>query len=243
MIEKPEAGAATILATWDLVHRLADPDLHATYSERAGGWDLDNPERPDAHRKHDYLTALRVARSIQAALESFLVTTAVSAQRCGADFADIGAAQGMSRQAARQAIKRATTRHRATLAGGPRDGQQILRFHAETTVRYGVPGSRDELDPWLDEDEGTAVYRRKHGSPEIFEFQHLEDRAGKVLPAEPDRRPRVHQLALAWGMDSRIVLKQVRTIDPQVRTASSRVDLATVEQLKGLILRPPPVGN
>lgn len=190
MIERPSPSAATILATWDLVYRLADPELHATCSERTGEWDLNNPERPAVQRKHDYLTVLRMVRSIQATLESLLETTAVEAQGCGADFAEIGAAQGMSRQAARQAINRATTQHRATLSGGPRNGQQIFRRHWETTVRYSVPSPSNESDPWLDEeDEVVAVYRRKHGSPEIFEFQHLEDSTRKVLPAEPGRRP------------------------------------------------------
>jgi hypothetical protein len=60
---------------------------------------------------------------VLAALEEDLLSTALGAKRYGADFGEIGAAQGTSRQAARQAITRATAEHRATVGLQPGSGR------------------------------------------------------------------------------------------------------------------------
>ena len=231
MVVKPSPSVETILETRDLVCRLASARLNAAWSETAGAWDLDNPGRLPEQRKDDYLTLLQTSRAVMAALEATLFMAASGAERNGASFAEIGAAQGMSRQAARQWLNREAAQQTVSLIGGPQDGRTATRLGSESEIRFRVPDPW--RDPWLEDEEPiTAVYRKKYGSPTVFEFHHLEDHKGTTLAVEPDRRPRVHQIARAWELDSRTVLRHTRVIDPLVRTLSSRVDLTTVEQLR-----------
>jgi hypothetical protein len=150
----------------------------------------------------------------------------------------------MSRQAARQAYIRRNTEKAVTLVGGPDDGQRINIFGQRDAVELDVP------DPWLDEDDEPvmAVYQKKHGDPDVFEFRHYRNPDGTTT-AELDPRPRVRQIAHTWGLRSWDLLNYLRKVDPRIRSAASRVDPATVAELEAKLsanaapARPPDEGD
>lgn len=236
MKPKWSPSAELIMEMRALVCRVANGQtpLHARPSATTGDWDLSNSARPADQRKHDYLAVLRAAHVVQAAVEMTIVMAINGALRDGADFAEIGAAEGISRQAARQRHRRRHTKRRVRLVSGPRDGSYAHVFSHERELRWAESAGFWDSNPdyWDDQDDNrpSSVYRAKYGAPEVFEFLHYEDANGNAM-AHWDRRPRVHQLARFWFVDSRSVLKRAQEIDPRVKTPSSRVDLATVESL------------
>jgi hypothetical protein len=221
-----------------LVCRVANSQtpLHATHSPTTGDWDLGNPARSAEQRKHDYLTALSAGHLVQAAVEMAVEMAIGGALRDGADYAEIGAAEGISRQAARQRHQRRYVKRRVRLIGGPRNGDHAYVFGREREIRRvesaGFWDNRDfsEWDDW-DDDRPNSVYRVKYGAPEVFEFLCYEDAKGNAM-TNWDRRPRVHQLARYWLVDPRSVIERAREIDSKVKSPSSRVDLVTVESLR-----------
>ncbi len=207
------------------------------WSDVAGEWDLDNLLRPKQQRKEDYLELLQTGRKVMAALEFNLALLASRARRNGADFGEIGATQGISRQAARQAAKRSGAKRPVTLVGGPRDGAEAAMPRPGRLGSPSAEGPVLQAAP-LDRGRRGAAIRgvpRKHGQPHVFEFAHYESHDGKVIP-EPDLRPRIHHIAYAYGLDSRTVLAQAREVNPALRSPSSRVDRATLEQLDPIVM-------
>lgn len=85
-----------------------------------------------------------------------------------------------------------------------------------------------------DDEPVTAVYQKKHGAPDVFEFRHYRNHDGAIT-AELDPRPRVGQIAEAWGLSSCDLLNYLRKVDPRIRNAASRVELATVDELEALL--------
>lgn len=213
-----------------LVCRVANSQtpLHAACSPATGDWDLGNLARAAERRKHDYLTVLRASHLVQAAVEMTTEMAINGALANGADFAEIGAAEGISRQAARQRHQRRHAQRRVRLVGGPRDGSHAFVSGRQREIRWGE--SSGFWDNW-DDDQPTSVYRARYGAPDVFEFLCYEDANGDAM-AHWDRQPRVYQLARYWSVDARSVLKRAREIDSRVRTASSRVDPATVDSLR-----------
>jgi hypothetical protein len=212
-----------ITATYNLVCQFSDARLHATWSDLLGVWDLDHPEHSQQQRKEDRLAVLETARTVMAALQRVIQDSTMVARRNGTDWGEIDAAQGISRQAARQAAGRRTMKQTVTLVGGPRDGEQ----------ESAVPASKKELRFefldvllrehrwWFGEQQkATAVYRRKYGSPATYEFAHFESHDGEISVTEPDVRPRIHQMAYAWGFDSERMLAEAKKIDRGIRTRS-----------------------
>lgn len=207
----------------------------ARRSPKPDEWDLENLLVPSEGRKEDYLAVLRAARLVAAAVE---VTARMAARRAvwlGATYAEVGAAEGISRQAARQRHARESARRPIRFVGGPRDGKQSVAIGSEREIRHG-----EWAGPW-EEDEGrhndefpqvTAVYRAKYGSPDVFEFHHYEKSEDGTVIAEWDRRPRVHELARYWFTESAIVLAEARALDSAVRTPSSRVNFTILEPLR-----------
>lgn len=210
--------------------------LHATPSPTTGDWDLGNPTRPIEERKHDYLSVLSAGHLVQAAVAMAIEMAISGALQDGADYAEIGAAEGISRQAARQRYQRRYVKRRVRLIGGPRDGEHVYVFGSEREIRRvesaGFWDNRD-FSEWDDrnDDRPNSVYRVKYGAPEVFEFLCYEDANGNAM-ANWDRRPRVYQLARYWLLDSRLIIKHAREIDPKVKSRSSRIDLTTVESLR-----------
>lgn len=181
MTSKSSPSAELIMELRSLVCRVANDQagLHATQSAVTGDWDLDNLARSEDLRAEDCLAVLRAAQLVVAAVEATTRTVTTRALRDGADFAQIGAAEGISRQAARQRHRRHSAQRLVRLVGGPRDGKHASAFGATREIRHG-----EAAGPW-DEDrevtEVTSVYRTKYGSPEVFEFHHYEDLNGNTM--------------------------------------------------------------
>lgn len=234
MPQKPAPSAALILEVRALICGVADVRLGA--ADRPGpGWDLDNLLAEAHGGKEDYLAVVRAARQVAAAAE---ITARMAARRAhwhGADFAEIGAAEGITRQAVRQRMERATARRTVRFVGGPRDGTTGVAFGTEREIRRGEIagpwegryGEYNERFPAV-----TSAYRAKYGSPDVFEFHHYEDSENGKVIAQWDRRPRVHELARYWRTDSMTVLAEARKLSPEIKTPASRVDLALLEQLR-----------
>jgi hypothetical protein len=228
-----------IIIVRDFLCQLAGDLLYADRSKVSGQWDLDNPLRPREQRREDYLTLLQVGRSVNTALEFNTEMAESRAQRNGAGFGEIGAALGISRQAARQAHKRRTTEHTVTLVGGPRDGSTAQTTADTAELSYAVRDPFFREHPWLEDEElPSVIYRRKYGSPAVFEFVHFTSHDGKII-AEPDVRPRVYDLAKAWDLDSRTILARASDFTAGLRSPSSRVDRATFEQLRAIFMGRP----
>jgi hypothetical protein len=171
----------------DFLCQQADSLLHASLSEADGGWDLDNPQRPEEQRKEDYLTLLKVGRNMMTMLESNMSMAEARALDNGANYGEVGAARGISRQAVRQAENRRNARRAVTLVGGPEDNERA--FVTGTSDRLTLPvGDDGGYNDWYDEPPQVfAVYKRKYGSPTVFEFTHFERSDGTVV-AEPQPR-------------------------------------------------------
>lgn len=236
MPERPRASTSLIMAVRDLVCCQADSQLHATRSETTGDWDLDNSRRPSTQRKSDYLVLLATSRAVIDALEHTIMLAHQRALSNGATFAEIGAAQGISRQAARQYYNRDLERRPVTLLGGPLDGETRSAFGRENELRFSVRNPAFERYSLDDPGESySAVYRKKYGSPDVFEFHRFVDDRGKPV-AHVDQRPRVHEIARAWRLEAHSVLAQAKKIDTRIRSTSSRVDLTTVERMYETLL-------
>lgn len=222
-----------IMELRDLVCRFSDDRLQADRSQISGNWDLDNQDRPQPERRSDYLTLLATCKAVADALDGIVFTACSGALRNGANFGEIGKAQGVSRQAARQYWRRHTEERTVTLKGGPRDGQRARSFGGGDIV-FSISDSSLDLYEIEDEESTTAHYRKKSGNPDVYEFHHFEDHNGRVL-AEVDNRIRLHRLSVKWGIDSRILLIHARKVDPGVRSVSSRVSRDTLEKLHEII--------
>lgn len=223
-------SADRVLELRALLARLANEEapLHATESPATGDWDLHDPGRPTDLRKADYLAVLRAAQMVLTTVDAIAQAYTGDALGVGADFGEIGATAGISRQAARQRYRRHRAQRTVRLVGGPRDRTEERIIGLTREIRRPDSAGRWEQESM---DRVESVYRVKFGSPEVFEFQHYEDSKGRAF-TEWDRRPRVHQLARFWDVASATVLAEVRALAPGVRTPSSRVELADVEPLR-----------
>jgi hypothetical protein len=222
------SSADRVLELRALLARLANEEtpLHATESPVTGDWDLHDRSRPADLRKADYLAVLRAAHMVLTTVGTIVQDYTDEALRVGADFSEIGATAGISRQAARQRHRRHRAPRTVRLVGGPRDGSEHRIIGLAREIRRSESPGR-----WEEEDTVDSVYRVKFGSPEVFEFQHYEDSEGRTF-IEWDRRPRLYQLASFWDVESATVLAEARALSARVRSASSRVELADVELLR-----------
>lgn len=230
----------TLIAAEDFVCQLAAQELHAWWSESRATWDLDSGLRSRDHRRQDYLTLLTMIRDVRDALDDIADRYTFRAKQNGADFAEIGAAAGVSRQAARQRHLRQTVQRLVTMVDGPWDGRPYNVLLGESAVRLLA------FDPWLDErpwlkerldphdDPVYAIYRRAPDNAEVYRFQRYESSDGTVT-TEPDHPLRIYRLADSWGLYSRIVLDYARRLDPEIRGESSRLDRTTAASVRALI--------
>lgn len=237
---KRTVAAEIVTAAEDLVCRLAEERLHAYWSEARGTWDLDSGLRSRDHRQQDYLTLLRTIRDAKAALDELADRYAYRAKRNGADFAEIGAATGVSRQAARQRHLRQTVLRPITMIGGPWAGRPMNILLGDSVVRLPA------FDPWLDEhpwlkeelnsfdDPVYAIYRRTPDDPDVYRFRQYENPDGTVTHA-PEHHLRIYRIADSWRLSSWVVLDYARRVDTQIRGESSRLDRATADKVRALI--------
>lgn len=193
-----------------------------------------------ADRREDYLTLLATIRTVRDALDDLAGHYGYLARRNGADFAEIGTAAGISRQAARQRHLRQTVRKPVTMSGGPWDGRSMTVLLGESRVR------RLALDPWLKErpwleerldpgdDPVYAVYQRSRDNPEVYRFQRYENPDGTPTD-EPDHSLRIYRLADAWGLYSWALMHYAKRVDPGVRGEYSRLSPDAAAQLRSLI--------
>jgi hypothetical protein len=215
-----------------LICRVADQQLGVRRPQSGpGSWDLHNPLISGGGRKEDYLAVLHAVRLVQAAAEATVHTATLMAVRHGADFGELGRAEGITRQAARQREKRASARRQVRFVGGVRDGTTDLVLGSRREIRRG-----EWAGPWERYSSESplviSVYRAKYGVPDIFEFHHYEDaQTGKVV-SNWGRRPRISNLAYYWYIDSKTVLAEARKLDPAIKTPASRLDLELLEPLR-----------
>lgn len=238
MSRERQPNDALLVEVRDLVERVArrDVSLHASWDENTRGM-------PDEDRRHDALAMLRAGHLVKAAAQQAINAAVTEAVYAGADFGEIGDAEGITRQAARQRYRRWSTRRAVRLVGGPRDGEASRVFGTEREVRFVERAGFWDVwydwrggDDWDGWDKGaadrpTSVYRAKYGSPGIFEFAHYEDTHGRVVE-DWDWRPRVRQLARYWHVETETILRRAHEVDPTVRNPSSRVEQATVDALE-----------
>src|SRR4051794_32161019 len=92
----------TVIAVEDFLCHRSAALLNAFWLETYATWDLDSAFRHSDRRRQDYLTLLTAIREVRQALDELADRYTVQARNNGADFAEIGAAAGVSRQAARQ---------------------------------------------------------------------------------------------------------------------------------------------
>jgi hypothetical protein len=102
-------------------------------------------------RREDYLTLLTNIRAVRDALDELADRYAYRAKQNGADFAEIDAATGVSRQAARQRHMRQTVLRPVTMIGGPWEGRPMNVLLGESAVRLLA------FDPWLKSDRQLIV--------------------------------------------------------------------------------------
>jgi len=117
MAEQRGPSAELIMELRTLVCRVANSQskLHAVQSPVTGDWDLDSPSRAENLRQDDYLAVLSAAHMVLTTVESLRRGIMGKALDAGVGFAEIGATEGISRQAARQRYRRHTTRRRVRL--------------------------------------------------------------------------------------------------------------------------------
>ncbi|CAA9380288.1 MAG: hypothetical protein AVDCRST_MAG66-235 [uncultured Pseudonocardia sp.] len=240
MPTKRSAPAETVIAVEDFLCQLVTEKLHAFWSESRATWDLDSGLRRPADRRQDYLTLLATIRTVQDALDELAGRYGYRAKRNGADFAEIGAAAGISRQAARQRHLRQTVLKPVTMSGGPWDGRLMKVLLGEFTVSLPAldpwledrPWLRERLDP--DDDPVYAVYQRCRDNPEMYRFQRYENPDGTPTD-EPDHSLRIYRLADGWGLHSWSLTHYAKRVDPGVRGESSRLSPDAAAQLRSLI--------
>jgi hypothetical protein len=183
---------------------------------------------------------LTMTRAVKDALDEIADRYAYRAKHNGADFAEIGAAIGVSRQAARQRHLRQTVRKPVTMNGGPYDGRPMNILLGESAVRLLASDPWLDDRPWLQEgldpsdDPVYALYRRASDNPDVYRFQRYENPDGTVAP-EPDHHLRIYRLADSWGLYSRVVFDYARRVDPRIRGESSRLDPVTADTVRALI--------
>jgi hypothetical protein len=234
------APAETVTAVEDLVCQLAAGKLHAIWLESRATWDLDSGLRRREHRRQDYLTLLTMIRTAQDALDEIAERYAYRAKHDGADFAEIGAAASISRQAARQRHLRQTVRKPVTMSGGPHDGRPMNILLGDSVVRLLAFDPWLEDRPWLDDsldpadDPVYAIYQRTRDNPDVYRFQRYENPDGAPTD-EPDHHLRLYRLADTWGLSSRVVLHYAKRLDPRIRGESSRLDPDAADKLRALI--------
>lgn len=88
---------------------------------------------------------LATIRTVQDTLDELADRYCYRAKRNGADFAEIGAAAGISRRAARQRHLRQTVRRPVTTCGRPWDGRPMNVVLGESGI------SPLAFDPWLED--------------------------------------------------------------------------------------------
>lgn len=237
---KRSARAETVTAVEDFLCQLSTEKLYAFWSESRATWDLDSGLRRPADRRHDYLTLLATIRTVQYALDELVGRYSYRAKRNGADFAEIGTAAGISRQAARQRHLRQTVQKPVTMSGGPWDGRPMKVLLGDSMV------SLLAFDPWLadrtwlhdrldpGDDPVQAIYQRCRDNPQMYLFQRYENPDGTPTD-EPDHSLRIYRLADAWGLSSRDLLHYAKRVDSGVRGESSRLSPADAAQLRSLI--------
>lgn len=241
MPRRPAPSAALIVELRALICRVADGPAESRRPRVGpGSWDLDNVLVSGGGHKEDYLAVLRAARQVVVAAEATAELAVHHALREGADFAELGAAEGVTRQAARQRYERTTARRAVRFVGGPRDGTEGVAIGAQREIRRGEwAGPWERRQSWGGSSGGPSVisvYRAKYGSPGVFEFVHYENsETGKVV-ANWGRRPRVEELARYWFTDSTTVLAEARVLSPKIKTPASRVELPLLEPLRAALL-------
>ena len=240
MPTRRSAPAETVIAVEDFLCQLASRELHAFWSESRATWDLDSGLRRPADRREDYLTLLATIRTVQDALDEIAGRYSYRAKRNGADFAEIGTATGISRQAARQRHLRQTVHKPVTMSGGPWENRPMNVRLGESTVRLLAFDLWLEERPWLEErldpgdDPVYAVYQRSRDNSEVYRFQRYENPDGTPTD-EPDHSLRIYRLADAWGVYSWTLMHYAKRVAPGIRGESSRLAPDAAAQLRSLI--------
>ena len=195
-------------------------------------WDRDY-EYPATveERRAGYLALLRVYTHMIKVLERRIDLAVKEALSLDANYGDIAAACGVSRQAARQRWLRHREQYeppKVRLTGGPRDGEELER-----------PRPGDELIVTLWEagpsrPSGYATYVPSSEDPSIYIFTESQDYGWETADS-PSRRPgeiRVYQLAKECGVGSQVLMSRMSNMGEYVISASSIVEPAIAEKLR-----------
>lgn len=205
------------------------------------------------YRRAASLALLEAYHDLRAAVAADIEMATADAIGAGASFEDIAFVQGVSRQAVRQQWRRFMAPTAVTLSGGPRNGERARAVGVSDL-------SWHEGEYWdAEEQRRVAVasrYRRKYGSPKVYEFVGFRDDLGRpsgrptgrsqtqsaATPAHASSRStgatktpiRVYELGRELGKTSREVLHALKKMDAPVKSASSRVEPAIANAVRAL---------
>ncbi len=188
---KPWGTVRLSAGLYDLAWSVAHDDLREAGRHVADAYDPNDPATARTDRRAGYLALLAVYGQMPTALQANVDFAVAGALAVGSNFGEIGRATGMSRQAARQKWLRMTTRLAVTLSGGPRNGERDTACADADIVS-------EERTYW-DRRRNLEVtvfsrYKKKYGSPQVYEFMGYEDASGRparMPPPEPvERTPR-----------------------------------------------------
>jgi hypothetical protein len=134
-------------------------------------------------RKRVNLTLLTIFSKMAQGLDLSVLKAENEALRAGATYADIAAAEGVSRQAVRQRRKRnaaATRRHEVTLLGGPFNGR-VVHVFSEKEIRYSVSIRADSYDDAWNDMTWVARYTRSPDDDQTYVFASIDQVGGLGL--------------------------------------------------------------
>lgn len=229
---------------YELAWSYAQDQLHAAEVHMAREVRPHNPGVPTRHRLEAYLAMLTVFTEMTDELTREIDTAIVGALGAGANYAAIARSQRTTRQAVRQKWQKKITPVPVTLSGGPYDATDDSAAPGED-IRYPFRDGGERLG---EQSSHHILYRKKYGTPAVYEFIGYEDDQGNLSPQPPRRSPlrpatetwhhsepstagssypqkiRVHELARELGVPSKNILRDLVSLGAYVRSASSTVE-------------------
>lgn len=194
-------------------------------------WDKDYEHPATAEeRRAGCLALLRVYTHMIKVLQRRIDLAVKEALSLDANYGDIAAACGVSRQAARQRWLRHRERYdppKVRLIGGPRDGEsERPRPGEELIVTLWEAGpSRPS---------GYATYVPSTEDPSIYIFTGSQDYGWETTDTQSQQpgTVRVYQIARECGVESQVLMSKMRDMGEYVISASSVVEPVIAERLR-----------
>jgi len=182
-------------------------------------------------RRAGCLALLRVYTHMIKVLQRRIDLAVKEALSLDANYGDIAAACGITRQAARQRWLRHREQYeppKVRLTGGPRDGEEWER-----------PRSGEQLIVTLWEagpsrPSGHATYVPNTEDPSTYMFTGSQDYDWETADTQsrPSGKIRVYQLAKECGVESQTLMSRMREMGEYVISANSIVEPALAERLR-----------